>query len=149
MSDIVNQKGVQLLTAHKCIKGQSWWKGKFIWDAGNWSGSGRWTLVQRLTSPFPTPPLSTWAPLSPSHTPPAPRVWPLTISGQEFYRWREGNTCRESTVCSDNHLEIGHAVWPMSSWIFFFFLALPHSLWDLSSLTSDWTWGLRSESIAS
>ena len=32
----------------------------------------------------------------------------LTIIGQNFYRQRKGATCRNSTVSSDSHLEIGH-----------------------------------------
>ena len=28
--------------------------------------------------------------------------------GKKFYRWREGATCRNSSVSSDRHLEVGH-----------------------------------------
>ena len=110
--------GVQLLTAHKCIKGQSRWKGKFTLsgmlatEVGRGGGSKGWPPPSAL-----------------HHFPPEPRFSPLTQSppweghwqsaGKSFYRWREGNTCRKSTVSSDNHLEIAHAVWQMSSWFFF------------------------------
>ena len=36
------------------------------------------------------------------------RVDLLIIIGQSFYRQRKGATCRNSTVSSDSHLEIGH-----------------------------------------
>ena len=53
----------------------------FILDAGNQSGEW-WTPVQRLT--------------------------PLPDNQGGFYRWREGVTCRNSTVSSDSHLQSDH-----------------------------------------
>ena len=44
---------------------------------------------------------------------------------KKFYRQREGATCRNSTVSSDSHLEIGHVVvWQVLSWLFY--LQLTH-----------------------
>ena len=47
---------------------------------------------------------------------PAPRAdsqWTRAFKGefQGLYKWREGDTCRNSTVSSGCHLEIGLAVW--------------------------------------
>ena len=56
----------------------------FILDAGNWSGE--WQSADaypKADSP------------------------PLTVGGKGFHRQREGATCRNSTVSSDGHLEIG------------------------------------------
>ena len=33
---------------------------------------------------------------------------PQQSGGKKFYRWREGATCRNSTVSSDHDLEVGH-----------------------------------------
>ena len=75
-----------LLTPEKPKKRPDWWKGKFalFWmlatrECGTGVGS-----KGRLPAP---PPQS---------------------MGKSFYRWREGATCRDSTVSSDSHLEIGH-----------------------------------------
>ena len=77
----VTESGVQLLTAQKPIKWQGWWKGKFA-------------LFQRL---------ATWA-----------GEGRLLSKGQLPRRQsvgkREGAECRNSTVSSDSHLGIGHAV---------------------------------------
>ena len=32
----------------------------------------------------------------------------LRVSREEFYRLREGATCRNSIISSDSHLQIGH-----------------------------------------
>ena len=63
------------------------WKVSFILDAGNWGREGCWTSIQRL-SPTTTHTGSQW--------------------GKSFYRQKEGPTCRNSTVSSDSHLQIGH-----------------------------------------
>ena len=67
------------------------WKGKFalFWMPAH-KGVGGGTPVQRLTPSLPPPP---------------PRQ---QSAGKSFYRRREGATCRNSTVSSDSHLEIGH-----------------------------------------
>ena len=81
----VTESGVRLLAAQKPIKKQGWWKGNFalFWMLATGEGGGL-TPVQRLT-PF------------------------SRQSGiKSIYRQREGVTCRNSTVSSESHLEIGH-----------------------------------------
>ena len=39
-----------------------------------------------------------------------PTPSPVQPVGKSFYRLREGVTCRNSTVSSDSHLEVGPAV---------------------------------------
>ena len=80
----VTRIGGCLLAALKSIKRQGWWKGKFA-------------LFQRLAKerlvgepPFPKGD-------SPYRQ----------LGRKNFYRQREGATCRNSTVSSDSHLEIG------------------------------------------
>ena len=52
----------------------------------------------------------------PKDNPPLPTP---TIGDKSFYRQRGEATCRNSTVSSDHHLEIGHAVVRLaSSWLF-------------------------------
>ena len=84
-TEFVTESGVQLLIAQKTIKRQGWWKGKFalFWMPATYCERGQ-TSVQRLTL---------------SHRQPV---------GKNFYRQREGATCRNSTVSYDSHLEIGH-----------------------------------------
>ena len=68
-------------------RGQSWWKGKFalFWrlatGGGWWEGGlvSKGRFLHRSQS-----------------------------GGKSFYRRREGASCRDSTVGSDGHLEIGH-----------------------------------------
>ena len=58
----------------------------FILDADNQRGGG-WTPIRKQTMP----------------SPPA-------IGDKSFYRQKEVAPCRNSTVSSDSHLEIGHVV---------------------------------------
>ena len=53
-----------------------------------------WTVVQGQIPSPPDLPTRQWQPM-----------------GKSFYRWREGVPCRNSTVISEGHLEIGHQ-WP-------------------------------------
>ena len=87
-SNVTERCGVQLLTVQKSINRPGWWKGKFASFQMPATGRGGRTSVQRLT-PFPPPPA-------------------LTRRRWELYRLREGATCRNSTVSSDSHLQIGH-----------------------------------------
>ena len=70
---------------HWCHLGSPWWKGKF---ALFWMLATCWGRA--YTSPK-------------ANSPPHPQ-----LVGKSFYRLREGATCRNSTVGSDSHLEIGH-----------------------------------------
>ena len=71
-----------LLASQKPIKRPGWWEWKFalFWMPATQQARVRQTPVQMLTCPL----------------------------GKSFYRQREGATGRNSTVSSDNHLEIGH-----------------------------------------
>ena len=81
----VTESGVQLLAAQKPIKRQGWWKGMFalFWMLATGGGGGGVDSCPKADCP-------------------------LTIGGKSFYRRREGATCRNSTVSSDSHLELGH-----------------------------------------
>ena len=85
----------KMLAAQKSVKRQVWWKGKFalFWIPA--MGWGRVDSCPKADSPL------------------------LTIRGQELLLMEGGVTCRNSTVNSDNHLEIGHVVvCSASSWLF-------------------------------
>ena len=71
--------GIWLLAAWKPINRPGWWKGKFQMCAPGVGGS-----LSRG-----------WLP-----------CW--QSGGKRFYRQREGAACRNSTVSSGSHLEIGH-----------------------------------------
>ena len=77
--------GVQLLATQKPINRPGWWKGTFALFQMLATGGWGWqTSVQR-----PTP--------------------PQKAGGESFYRQSGGEgTCRNSTVVSNNHLQIGH-----------------------------------------
>ena len=74
-----------LLASLKPIKRPGWWKGKFalFWMLAT-LGEGRVEACPKASSPI------------------------SQSVGKKFYRWREGATCRNSTVSSDSHLEVGH-----------------------------------------
>ena len=79
---------IWLLPTQKPVKRQGWWKGKFILDASNGKvgvgvRGGRTPCPQSNSAPLPT------------------------ISEQELFL-RKRDTCRNSTVISDSHLEISH-----------------------------------------
>ena len=77
-----NGEWIQLLAAQKPIgAGLVERKVCFILGAGTWGREGGLLSSGRL---------------------------PLTDSRQELFRWREAVTCRNSTVSSDSHLEVGH-----------------------------------------
>ena len=58
---------------------------------------------------------------------PTPHNWQSV--GKSLYRWREGATCRNITVNSDNLLELSHAVvWSVSFWLFYIQLIFNSSL---------------------
>ena len=145
VSDTVNEIGGLAAYCSQVHKGAKSVEGKvyFIWDAGNWNGSGRW--VQRLTFPFCTPPLSTWAPLSPSHTHPA---LGMATDNQRARAFIDGGRGIHAEKAQSALTTILKLVMQSDKCHLDFFLALPHNLWDLSSLISDWTWGLRRESTA-
>ena len=85
----------------KLINSQGWWKGKFalFWMPATWGQRGG-ARQGRTPGQRPTP-LLQWQSVAKS-----------------FYRQRKGAMCRNSTVSSDSHLEIGHAVvWSASFWL--------------------------------
>ena len=89
VSDIVTESGGPAAQCSKANKGARLVERKvcFILDASNWGGWRRADSCPKAISP-----------------PPRQSV------GKSFYRWREGAAWRNSTVSSDSHLEIGHAV---------------------------------------
>ena len=102
-SQNVTEIGVHPAACHwKAIKEARLAKSKvcFILDASNGEGGGAADAYLKPNSSHPPT-----AP--PPHLIGAPD-WLLTIRRQSFYRQREGATCRNSTVSSDSHLEIGH-----------------------------------------
>ena len=101
----VTESGIWLLIAQKPIKRPSWWKGKF---ALFWMLATRkygWGQVRREKS------------FSKGQLHPYPHPHPQQSVGKDFYRLKEGATCRTNTALT--HLVICHAlVWPASSWLF-------------------------------
>ena len=89
----VTESGVQLLASQKPVKRQVGGKESLLYF-GCWQPVGRADSYPKADSPH----------------------WQSV--GKSFYRQRVGATCRNSTVSSDSHLEIGHVVvWPASSWL--------------------------------
>ena len=84
----VTEGGVRLLAAQKPLKRPGWWKGKFalFWMLATRRAGGEGRRLSKGQLPSTTG----------------------QSVGKSFYRWREGATCRNSTVSSDSHLGIGH-----------------------------------------
>ena len=80
---IVSKSRVQLLAAQKLLKRPGWWKGEFSLFGMPTARGGRADACPEVVCPT------------------------LTISGQEV-EGGEGATCRNTTISSDSHLEIGH-----------------------------------------
>ena len=86
-------------SGYSALKRQGWWKGKFalFWE---WQpGGGELECCSKADYPQPC------------------FTWQSVV--KRFYSWKEGVTCRNSTVLSDILLEISHVVvWSVSSWFF-------------------------------
>ena len=102
MGDGATENGIRLLATQKPTKRPGWWERKLalFWipatGVGGGYGGGDVCLSRGQL-------LATY----------------IQQVGKSFYRLREGATCRNSTVSSDSHLEIGHTVdRPASSWLF-------------------------------
>ena len=78
--------GVWLLAAQKPINSPGWWKGKFALFQMLATGGGK---VVNICSKADFPTIG--------------NQW-----GKSFYSQKEGATCRNSTVSSDSHPQIGH-----------------------------------------
>ena len=90
----------------------------FVSNASNWGGEEWWISVQR-----PPPPSDHWQPV-----------------GQEFYRQKEGATCRNSTISSDSHLPSSRVhlfpfLWSQFSelWQLMFWVQLRHHVVNFST----------------
>ena len=91
MGDGATKNGIRLLATQKPTKRPGWWERKLalFWIPATGAGGGYWGGGVCLSS----------------GQLPATYIQPV---GKSFYRPREVAICRNSTVSSSSHLEIGH-----------------------------------------